>query len=69
MRAGENPKRVILMEASTELHVALDQDAEDLDRKAAETRSFLERQSFERMAEDCPQTATYLRLFRSAWAQ
>lgn len=54
------------MEAPIELDDALDQEAKDLDRKAAETRSFLERQSFERMAEDCRQTATYLRLFKKA---
>jgi len=54
------------MQAPIELHVALDQEARDLDRKAAETRSLLERQSFARMAEDCRQTAAYLRLFKKA---
>lgn len=54
------------MQAPVEPHVALEQEARELDRKAGETRSFLERQSFERMAEDCRQTAAYLRLFRKA---
>jgi hypothetical protein len=54
------------MEAPVELHDALEEEARDLDRKAAETRSFLEKQSFERMAEDCRQTATCLRLFKKS---